>query len=317
MRYITIITCCLLYYGPATAQVGAGTLHLQAGVIFSADSLVLIPSADITITGNTLTHNYITIPGTQVATNSIGRVYNWATNVTDYSGSIGIIYSDAELAGNPELSLQIAYNNGNWTTTSTSTVDPVANYVAYTGNNLSFRQITATSAGVILPIVYAGFTAALREQYVSLDWNMADMEDLESFDVEYSADGRNWQAATRLRPAPGQTRFTYDHKDLNFSTRYYRIAGIDTRGVKTYSSIATVRNSGAGNNLRIVRQGQNTLLYFQGTAPAAVQLYDMKGQLLQTRTVVQQQCEINGLRPGAYVIFYIVEGQKLTRKIQL
>lgn len=317
MRYLIIIACSLLLYNSGSSQVGAGTLHLQAGVIFTADSLVLIPSTNITITGNSLTHNYVTIPGTQVATNSISRVYRWATPV-NYSGSIGILYSDAELAGNPELNLQIAYNNNGWTTTTTSTVDPVINYVAYTGNNLTFTQVTATSAGVLLPIVYAGFTAALREQYVALNWSMADMEALESFEVEFSADGRSWSAAANIHAAPGQNSFSYDHYNTNFSTRYYRIAGINTRGVKTYSAIATVRNnSGAGNSLRLVRQGQNTLLYFQGAAPTAVQVYDMKGQLLQTRNVTQQQCEINGLIPGTYVIFYIVEGEKLTRKIQL
>lgn len=317
MRYFMIIACSLLLGSTGNSQVGTGTLHLQAGVIFTADSLVLIPSTDITITGNSLNHNYITIPGNQTATNSISRVYTWATPVTGYNGSIGILYSDAELAGNPELSLQIAYNNNSWITTTSSTVDPALNYVAYTGTNLSFTQVTATAAGVTLPIIYAGFTAALREQYVTLNWSMADMEALENFEVEYSADSRTWQTAATINPAPGQTSFTYDHHNILFNTRYYRIAGINTRGVKTYSAIATVRNTQPTSNLRVVRQGQNALLYFQGTAPSAVQVYDMKGQLLQTRNVVQQQCEITGMIPATYVIFYIVEGQKLTKKIQL
>lgn len=300
------------------SQVGTGTLFLPSGVIFSADGLVLIPSADITITGSNLTHDNIPIPGTTAGTNSIDRVYDWSTLITGYSGEIGILYQPSELAGNTESMLRIAYYDGtHWVTAPTGTVDLVLHYVNYQASDIDFNFVTATSAGVILPIIYAGFTAAVKDQYVALNWSMADVEGLASFDVEYSNDGRNWSVATNMTPAPAQRTFRYDHHDMNFSTRHYRIAGIGENGNKTYSTIATVRNSQASSNVRVVRQGNNAILYFQGKAPQAVQLYDMKGQLLQTRNVLQQQCEVSGLIPGTYVIFYIVDGQKLTRKIQL
>lgn len=317
MRYLLYCICGLLLSLSGYSQVGAGTLFLQSGVTFTADSLVLIPSTDITITANALTHDYVQIPGNPASTNSIDRVYTWAAPVT-YSGEIGIIYSDAELAGNTEALLQIAYRNGTiWTTTATSTANPGANYVSYQAVGVTFSKVTATSAGVALPIVYSGFSATSKEQYVLLNWQMADIDGLSTFDIEYSNDGRNWTVASTISPSAGNMNFSYQHNDMNFSTRYYRVAGVDYSGDRVYTRIITVHNNNAASSLRVMRSGNNAMLYFSGSAPTTVQVYDMKGQLLQTRNVARQQCEINGLIPGTYVIYYVVDGQKLSRKIQL
>lgn len=316
MRYLLYCMCSLLLAVPGKSQVGIGTIFIAAGTTFTADSLVLIPTVGITINTNTLTHGYTPMPGATPGTNSIARVYDFAASIT-YSGEVGIIYSDAELAGNTETLLQIATRNGTWTTTSTSTVNTGTNYVSYQAAGLTFDRVTATSAGVALPIIYSGFSATAKELYVLLNWQMADIDGLNTFDVEYSNDGRNWSLASSITPTPGSKSFSYQHNDMNFTTRYYRVAGVDYSGDRVYSRIVTVHNNNAASSLRVMRSGSNTLLYFSGSAPTTVQVYDMKGQLLQTRNVASQQCEINGLIPGTYVIHYVVDGQKLSRKIQL
>ncbi|WP_315815666.1 hypothetical protein [Paraflavitalea speifideaquila] len=305
----------MLIWLPGKSQVGAGTLYIAAGTTFVADSLVLIPTVNTTITANTLTHDYVPISGVVPSTNSINRVYTWNTPIT-YSGEIGIMYDPSELAGNTAALLQIAYRNGGlWTTTATSTVS--TNYVAYQATNITFNRVTATSAGIALPIVYAGFTASLKEQYVLLNWKMADVDGLSKFEIEYSTDARNWTVASSVTPATGTMDFSYQHNDLNFTSRYYRVAGVDYNGNRVYTRMAIVSNNNAVAGIRIIRSGNNTTLYFSGKAPTNVQLYDMKGQLLLTRNVVAQQVEITGQIPGTYVIYYVVDGQKLSRKIQL
>ena len=110
MRYLLYCICSLLLAVPGKSQVGIGTIFITAGTTFTADSLVLIPSVGISINTNALTHNYTPAPGVIPTTNSIARVYDFAAPIT-YSGEIGIIYSDAELAGNTEALLQIATRN--------------------------------------------------------------------------------------------------------------------------------------------------------------------------------------------------------------
>lgn len=314
--YFYIITCLLLSL-EGRSQLGAGTLYLESGVTFTMDSLVLIPSTNTTINGNVLTKDYTPVPGVPTG-QSINRKYVLDLPITNFAGEIGIFYSDTELGGNPEGALQIAYRTGStWTTTTTSTVNPVTNYVSFQSPGVTFDQVTATSAGVTLPITYNSFSASLKNQYVLLNWEMGEADNLDKFEIAFSHDGRSWAKAGSLNGTTGTMHYSYQHNDLNFTTRHYRIASVDFNGNRVYSRIVTVYNGSAGSSMRVVRSGNSTLLYFNGPAPATVQVYDMKGQLLITRNVQQQQTELSGLIPGTYVIHYMVEGQRMSRKIQL
>jgi hypothetical protein len=320
MRHLLPFFACLLLSLAGRAQLGIGTgeqLFIQNGTIFSVDSLVLIPGVNTTISTNALTHTYTPAPGVIPSTNSIARVYKWATPIT-YTGSLGIIYSDAELAGNTENLLQIAYyNTPAWTTTAASTVNTTTNYVAYPAVGITFGTTTATTLGITLPIIFDAFTATLNDQYVLLNWKMGDIENLTGFEVEFSDDGNSWLKAGTVSAAPAQMDFSYRHNDLLFSLRYYRLAALSATGRRSYSRIATVRNGDAGTGLSVVRNGSySTMLYFRGTAPSSLQVYDMKGQLMMRKAVNQQQVEITGLKPGIYVIQYITEGQRVARRIQ-
>ncbi|NII26574.1 discoidin domain-containing protein [Pseudoflavitalea sp. X16] len=319
MRYLVSFVGSLLVVltGSGQFHVGPGeSLFLQNGVTFTADSLVLIPGADITISNNTLTRSTTPIPGTTPGTNSITRVYSWTAPVT-YTGEAGIFYDDAELSGNTENILQIAYRNGTaWTTTATSSINTTTNYVSYLAGSLPFNGLTATTAGVLLPITYTGFSAAVKEQYVLLNWQMGETDGLTGFDIEYSNDGRSWTTAGTIMAPGGKTDFSFRHPDMDFSTRFYRIAMLEDNGRRLYTRMITVRNNNAGSRVRMVRSGKTVILYFSGPAPAMLGVYDMEGRLLMSRNVVRQQCEITGLIPGTYVIYYVADGQKLSRKIQ-
>ncbi len=320
MRHLLPLIACLLLCLTGRSQLGIGTgeqLFIQSGTIFSVDSLVFIPGVNTTLTNNALTHDYIPAPGVTPGTNSIARVYRLTTPIS-YTGQLGIIYSDAELAGNTEGLLQIAYNTGAaWTTTAASTVNTTTNYVSYPAVGITFGITTATTQGVTLPIIFDAFTATLNDQYVLLNWKMGDIEQLAGFEVEFSDDGRTWLKAGTVSAAPAQMDFSYRHNDVLFSLRYYRLAALSTTGRRSYSRIATVRNGDAGTGLSVVRNGSySTMLYFRGKAPSSIQVYDMKGQLLMNKTVNQQHVEITGLTPGVYVIQYITEGQRVARRIQ-
>src|ERR1700754_1257812 len=115
----------------ALCQMGIGTdqaLFVQSGTTFFVDSLVMVPSTNFTSSNNTLTHYYVPKPGVTPGTNSIARVYTWNTPVP-YAGALGIVYSDAELAGNAEGVLQVAYSGPGWVTTTGSSVDMTGNFV--------------------------------------------------------------------------------------------------------------------------------------------------------------------------------------------
>lgn len=320
MRYLLLSICSAFLWLQGHSQLGVGStdpLFIQSGTTFFVDSLVLIPSANTTVSNTNLVNSYSSITGPGGAV-SITRVYNFSNPLPTYNGTVGIVYDDGELAGNPEASLQIAYRTGpTWTTTSTSSVDPVNNFVSYVATGQIYSQITATQAGAILPVTFTNFTAALQTQHVQLNWGMGDIDGLLNFDVQYSDNGRNWSSAGIVSAPANSREFSYQHNDLNFTSRVYRIMANEVSGVRTYSKLAVVRKGEATSSMSIIRKGSGAVLFFNGTAPGMIQVYDVNGRLLMTRNVQQQQVEINGISTGAYIIHYVLDGKKMSKMIQL
>lgn len=320
MRYLLLSICSALLWLQGSSQLSVGPtdqLIIQSGTTFFVDSLVLIPSTNTTISNTNLTKSYTSITGPGGAV-SITRVYNFSNPLPTYNGQAGIIYDDGELAGNPEGSLQIAYRTGaTWTTTATSTVDPVVNFVSYTASGQIYDQITATQAGAVLPVTFTNFSAALQNSYVQLTWGMGDINGLLNFDVQYSNDGRSWSSAGTV-DAPANTRsFSFRHSDLNFTHRVYRLIANEVSGIRTFSKLAVVQKGESTASMSIIRKGSGAVLFFNGKTPSMIQVFDVNGRLLMSRNVQQQQVEINGLSKGAYIIHYMIDGKKNSKMIQL
>lgn len=316
MRYLLSCMFSLLLSIQAFCQLGIGATHnlyIQNGVTFSIDSLVMIPSASITLGNNALIHDYTPVAGVPTG-NSIARVYRWNTSIT-YAGALGIIYSDAELAGNTEGILQVAYKGTGWTTTATSTVNTTTNFVNNASVSAPVAIVTATNLGVVLPVAYTGFSTLLKDVFVQLDWKTGGTDGLTGFEVQFSADARNWGTAAVIPVDVQKKEYSFRHYDLNFSTRYYRVAMLENSGIRTYTSVAIIRSNEAGASLRIVKIGNGLLLYFNGDIPSSIQVCNTQGQLLRASPVMQQPVTVKGLAPGAYVIHYVLKGRKIARVV--
>ena len=108
MNRLFFLFAALLFNGMAWAQllkVSAGTdLTILSGTIFHADGLTLTPSANFTISNNTL-NKFTTI--THPSSNPyISRVYRFTNTTSAFTGSVQINYRDgAELNGIAEKEL--------------------------------------------------------------------------------------------------------------------------------------------------------------------------------------------------------------------
>lgn len=320
MRYLLLIICSALLWLPGQSQLSVGSTEsmvIQSGTTVFVDRLVLIPSSNTTVSNTNLTLSAVSVPGLSGAM-SIARVYNFSNPLPTYNGVAGIIYDDAELAGNPEGALQVAYRTGTtWTTTTTSTVDPVANFVSYTATGQIYNMITATQAGAVLPVTFSRFGAVLKGQYVQLNWTMGDIEGLTNFDVQYSDNGRNWNSAGIIAGSLNTRDYSYQHNDVNFTSRFYRVMANEVSGVRTFTKLAAVRKGAETASLSIIRKGSGAVLYFNGAIPSMIQLYDVNGRMLMSRNVQQQQVEISGIASGAYIVHYVIDGKKVSKMIQL
>jgi len=145
-------------------SVGSSGLSIASGTVFSVQGLVMTPSADITITDNSLTFSATAI--TNGSDQSINRVYSFASPISSFSGVIGIMYSIGELNSNTESTMQLAYNplstGGSLVVTGGSNTGLAGSY--YVSNTLSSTDLgLVTGISCISPSITSQSTATQSE----------------------------------------------------------------------------------------------------------------------------------------------------------
>ncbi|HJU45215.1 MAG TPA: hypothetical protein VJ647_00465, partial [Chitinophagaceae bacterium] len=235
MNKIFLILFCMLLAFRSYSQLSitgsspTGSLFVAANTIFHVDSLIIIPA-----TGNDLTleNNSIVKVATPVTTvsggNSIERVYNIGT-AFPFTGDLGLIFRDAELNGNTENLLQVAYNNSSsWNVSSISTFSNSfgtdSNYVTNSySSSIIVNNVTATTLGSTLPINFTDFSAQLKNQTVIVKWETDLSTTIEGFYVQSSSNGSNWKDVGYIDAQSGMEKYSYNDADIDFTVRYYRV----------------------------------------------------------------------------------------------
>jgi hypothetical protein len=110
---------------------------------------------------------------------------------------------------------------------------------AATSSKDRFMVVFKTS--VVLPFTVTKITATKKNETVQVDWEVKTDEDLKSFDVERSADGRNFaKLATVTSLGKGIVLVNYSWVDNNplMGENYYRIKVIPLSGKEKVSPVA-------------------------------------------------------------------------------
>ena len=232
----------------AQLSVQTSGMTILSGTTFSADGLVLIPTVDQNITSTTLTRTGTPVVGTSGAT-SIGRVFNFSAPVV-YNGIAGFYYDDTELGTNNELLMQIAFTTAalgstwtQWTTTSGSTVDPVANFISQTFTGTTLGRVTSTSSALPLPLHLLAFNAekgAGRTAHVN--WKIVEDGFVPVYQIQRSRDARSFETIGTQNGIGSATQ-QYTFRDINPAegNNYYRLMMTDEFGNHTYSKVAMLQ----------------------------------------------------------------------------
>lgn len=220
---------------------GTNGMTIKAYATVSIDSLIISPASDITINNNQLTHNNTNQPiGTG---NTINRVYIFASPIT-YSGNIGFIYDDAEMAGNTESALNIAYSAATtgtvWITTAGSSLNTIANTIVQNVSSATISRITATSNNP-LPVTLVDFTARKNEQNQTtlLYWEVANELNFDMYNVERSIDGKTFTQLGKVK-AIGESNYNFTDYHPERGINYYRLQMQNLDGSYNYSPLRSL-----------------------------------------------------------------------------
>jgi hypothetical protein len=285
---------CVLFTHKSSAQIlklTAGTdMTIVGGTVFKTESLTLTPSANYTLSDNTLT-----MSGTLIhpASNPhITSVYQYTNNTNPFSGSLQINYTDgAELNGIAEgdLTLNI-YNGTSWTNYPVATRDATNNFILTTGlSGVVLNEITLAGLLNPLPLIWRSFSAAKQNQTALLQWATAQEQNTRDFEVQHSSNGINWTGIGVL-PAAGNSniasRYSYVHTTPVTGINYYRILQTDMDGRNSYSNLRILQFTAADNLFSITANPvTNNVLTVQVATTAVLALYTTDGKLVWQQQV--------------------------------
>ncbi|MBL7816238.1 MAG: T9SS type A sorting domain-containing protein [Saprospiraceae bacterium] len=165
---------------------------------------------------------------------------------------------------------------------------------------------------VAIGVTWLDFLAkAQKDGSVDLTWSTASEKFNSHFDVQRSANGRDWTTIGTVKGnGTTNTKKTYQFTDNDplSGINYYRLKQVDFDDKFEYSTIASVD----------MRLGKKALTVFPNPASdkinfvsnnldteGSVQIFDMKGSLVRTVQVVGNQLDISDLAIGLYQVRFI------------
>lgn len=183
--------------------------------------------------------------------------------------------------------------------------------------------VTVTAA---LPVELLEFSAKAQAHSVLLNWATASELQNKGFEIERSADGRNWTAIGWVA-TQGRNTGQYQYTDVApfAGINYYRLKQVDNNGYFEYSSIATVQYGKEGISTSVfpnpVKEQLTVAILAPQAGTAQVDLFDLRGQTIST-SIIDTEKGINtkiidtALLPEGIYFLQINNGTERTELIK-
>jgi len=289
-KHFHLLPILLLLVGNLNAQVIISTttgsdITIKAGTVFFADSLTLTPSADFTISNNTLSRAATAVhtpTGTYIA-----RVYRFVNTSNPYSGAIQINYRDgAELNGLAENILTLNIHNGtNWNHYDANTRDATNNFVLTNSlSSIALNELTLANLNTPLPIQWKSFSVTKLNNYALLQWATSMEQGSKNFIVQTSLTGMQWATLATVLAAGNSSstrHYSFTHLQPVKGINYYRILQFDLDNHFSVSEIKQLTFDGQNNGYRILSNPiGNSILAVEVYTANLFNLYNAAGELI-------------------------------------
>jgi hypothetical protein len=175
-----------------------------------------------------------------------------------------------------------------------------ANGGPYLGDTLIVDNIRWSSDLITspLPVKLTSFTAQLTAgNIVKINWHDETPSDQNSFEVQVSTDGRNFNAAGTVVGKSTLKDYSFSHPITGCGTRYFRLKFDGTK----YSGIATVL---VPCNINI--QGSTQSLRIQTKNPGTLFVTNSQGQILAKKALASGYSQVPLVAPvGIYIAKFV------------
>jgi hypothetical protein len=273
----------------------------------------------VTITNNTLADDEFTLQilddvfangsnGIPVTGTRINRTWNIGKTNANSGSGIDFVFNwnGGETTGTlitPTLHhYSTAWDKQTGTTSSSATS------LTYTGYMGSFSPFSILEGSSSLPVNWLSFTAQKQNSTALLNWSTASEQGAESYTVQHSTDGINWNPIG-IKAAAGNSsviqQYSFIHSDPAAGINYYRLIQRDIVGKENQSKIVSVYFDNLAKPMTIYPNPvSNGMLIIKLTKPATVKIFNSVGALMLQKNVTtgETQLKLTHLSKGIYTI---------------
>ncbi len=181
-------------------------------------------------------------------------------------------------------------------------------------------MFTVDIEAAILPVELTTFTATPNRGDVLLNWETASETNNLGFEVQHSADGRQWKkigfaAGQGTANQPTDYRFK-DENPLIGEQNYYRLQQQDVDGTFEYSLVRTARLIDPGKRPTLYPSPAGPVIYLNGLSqPTEISVVDQSGQEL-IRTFTEGRIDIEALSSGVYYLSILGKSRGVRRFVK-
>jgi hypothetical protein len=145
-------------------------------------------------------------------------------------------------------------------------------------------QLLGVAAPTALPVKLLSFTSRLNNGAAYLQWSVADPEAGDQYEVQRSADGKNFASIHTITNTGNQSALSYTDAGLSDAAVYYRLRLTDRYGVTTFSGINLLKGKSRGMDVTIypnpVPKGSPVQLSISEAILESWKLVDVAGKVI-------------------------------------
>lgn len=246
----------------------------------------------------------------------------------EFAGTITLSFGADDQVTDPAAStLVIAKNSGSsWENIGRSTNTGTSNGGAYVAGSLTSDTFTSFSDFALastdplnatnpLPVVLTSFTAQRQSEAALLQWTTAQEKNSAFFDVQRSADGREFQTLGRVEAAGDATstrRYAFHDATAPAGTVYYRLRQVDRDATATLSEVRVLGGKAAPATL--YPNPAHEQLRVASAAPVkGWRVLSLTGKVLLSGTVLEAGIDVSRLAAGSYALeLQTIDGARTT-----
>jgi len=170
---------------------------------------------------------------------------------------------------------------------------------------------------IALPVLFKSFYAVKNNNNVVLNWVTSQEFNNNSFEIQRSADGVNWNVISIMLGAGTsytEKQYSYTDKAVNASVVYYRIRQVDLDGKYTYSTVKTIRSNETAPVAKVYAAGKDVNVEFNSAVNSnvTVRVLNTNGQVLSQQNFQQPSYKVTlhtTANTGVYVV-QITDGKE-------